>query len=251
MSNEGGLWQETPPAAVVTAVPAAPEPVVETTAAPAAAAPAAPAQETLPRDFAAELAARDAALEEARRKMESIQGASQEAQDEKQRMVVEMARLVNEKTAIERAKNEALTAQKAELEEVSQATQTLASKTATLEQQLTEAQSEATTLRVLSQEFPNLLKYSQFIPKSTDAEEVRRYCRTFSEVRENDLGEYRQVIAGNHSVRSVPTGTPAVRVDPLPDGSLEDRLNAAMNSRNPQLFEEELRSAIRQFGGNA
>lgn len=222
-------------------------------AAPAAPVDAAPAHAAEPaalppaHDYEADLAAKDTELKALQQKMEGIEGASRDAQGERQKMVVEMARLVNERESIEKAKNEELTKRQEQLDEVSQATQTLAQKTMTLEQQLAEATAKATKLEVLTNEFPNLLKYAQFIPPSGNSEEVRGYCQAFQQTREADLGEYRQMIATGYAARTVPTGAPATRApEPIGDVTqLESRLTQAMT--DPRMFEEELSAAIRNY----
>ena len=244
-TEQAWQWQngERPAAPVE---PAAPAP--EITAAPVEAAPpATPEAMPPPRDYEAELGARDVELRGLQQKMESIEGASQEATAERQKMVVEMARLVNEKEAIERAKDDELSRQKQQLEEVSQATQTLAQKTQTLEQQLADATAKATKLEVLTREFPNLLKYAQFIPPSASAEEVRGYCQAFQQTRESDLTEYRQMIAGGYAARTAPAGVPATRApEPLGDpAQLESHLQGAMG--DSRMFEETLAAAIRNY----
>lgn len=198
------------------------------------------------RDYSAELAQKDLELKAMEERMATMEGASKE---ENEKFLLEIARMVNERNAIEAAQKAELLSKQEALDEVSQATQSLVSKTKTLEQQLADAQAEATTLRVLSQEFPNLLRYSQFIPKSANAEEVRGYCSLFEKARETDLGEYRQLVSGGNVVRTAPVGAPATRVaEPFADVTqLEDRLfDAALNNRS--LFEAELQAAVRQLG---
>lgn len=204
------------------------------------------------RDFEAELAQKDRELKTMETKLSSIEGASKEAQDERQRMVVEVAKLINEREAIEQAKETQLQQKNAELEQVSQATQTLNQKTQTLEQQLQERdralaaeKAKSTKLEVLTQEFPNLLRYAQFIPASSDPAEVRGHCLAFQQARESDLSDYRQVVSG--AVRPVPTGTPVTR---MPDSGsdaeqLEQRLTNAMGDQS--MFEAELQAAIANY----
>lgn len=222
----------------------APEPAAE----PVAEQPVAPATATLPpRDYEAELAAKDADLKRLETAMQGIEGASKEAQDERQKLVIEVARLVNERESIERAKDEALTRKTQELEEVSQATQTLSQKTQTLEQQLYEAQAKATKLEVVTSEFPNLLRYAQYIPASANADEVRQYCRSFEQTRDADLGEYRQMLTSGYAARATQTTVPVTRTpEPYGDATqLEERLNSVMGDH--RMFEEELQAAIRNY----
>lgn len=230
------VQQETAP------VSAAPEP--------APAEPNAVSTATLPpRDFEAELAQKDVELKALEAKMSTVEGATKEAQDERQKMVIEVARLVNERESIEREKNEALTKKTEELAEVSQATQTLAQKTVSLEQQLQEAQAKATKLEVVTSEFPDLLRYARYIPASADPDEVRSYCRSFQETREQDLGEYRQMFnGGTPAAARIPNPQVPVTRMPEPFGDatqLEERLAGAM--RDPRAFEAELEAAIRNY----
>ncbi len=244
-------WQWQQGEQVVTAAsapPSAPEPVPTAPVAEAAPGQAAPAAAALPpRDYEAELAARDVELKGLQARMESIEGASQDATAERQKMVVEMARLVNEKEAIERTRNGELVRQQQQLEEVSQATQTLTRTTQALEQKLAEAEAKATKLDVLTSEFPHLIKYAQFIPVSTSVEEVRGYCEAFQQTRESDLTEYRQMITSGYAARTATTGVPATRpAEPVGDpAQLEAHLASAMS--DPRVFEESLAAAIRNY----
>lgn len=227
-----GSRQETPAAE--------PEPVAEQSAVP-------PTATLPPRDYEAELAAKDVELKAMETKLSGVEGASKEAQDERQKLVIEVARLVNERESIERAKDEALTRKTQELEEVSQATQTLAQKTQTLEQQLYEAQAKATKLEIVTSEFPGLLRYAQYIPASADPDEVRSYCRSFEQTREADLGEYRQALTTGYAARATQTTVPVTRTpEPIGDATqLEARLSGAMSDH--RMFEEELQAAIRNY----
>lgn len=200
------------------------------------------------RDFEVELAQKDQQLKQLEKRLTDIQGASRKDQEDRQKLMTDVARLVNEREAIEKAKNEELERTTQQLEEVSQATQTLTQKTATLEQQLAEAQAKATKLEIVTSEFPNLLQYAEFIPASTSAEEVRDFCRAFEAKREADLSQYRQIISGGQAVRTVPAATPATRMESFGDATnLEERLGTAMKSGSHELFERELQAAIQNY----
>lgn len=209
-----------------------------------------------PRDYESELAYKDQQLTEMATKMNAIQGSSKKAQTEREEMMVEMARVMNQRDAIIREKDDALEKKSADLAEVSQATQTLNQKTQDLEGKLSELEqalqnerAKNVKLDIITQEFPHLLRYAEYIPSSVDAGEVRGYCIKFQSAREADLSDYRQIVAGGQMVRTVPTGQPAVRPDYTGDATrLEERFQSLDPLKDRALYEQELKAAILNFG---
>lgn len=220
---------------------AAPEPKAEVNTAPAA--PAAPS-----REYESELAAKDIEIKKLETAMAKIEGASKDAQDERLKLIAEVAKLINERDDIVKAKDQALESKQQELAEVSKATQDLSQKTLTLEQQLAAEKAKATKLEVLTAEYPHLIRYAKYIVSSSDPDDVRRECRAFEQARESDLSEYRQVLSGGQAMRTVPTGTPVTRVESSIDDTeqLEERLASIMNE-SPSVFQAELDAIIRNY----
>jgi len=221
----------------------APEPEPQAPAAPAPV--AEPPQVKVPaRDFEAELAVKDKALEDLQVKINAVQGATKEHQKERQQLMTEVTRLINERQEIESAKNAEIEEKTGQLEEASKATQALSQKTQTLEQELQSERAKATKLEVLVNEFPDLLGFSHLIPASADAAEVRGYCQQLNQAVEAKLTDYRQKLGVAGSMRTVPTGTPATRPMDFTDATqLEQRLQEAMG-KSPEIFQEEIRAAI-------
>lgn len=200
------------------------------------------------REYESELAAKDLEIKRLGDLVAKVEGASKDAQDERLKLIAEVAKLINERENLVAAKDQALDAKRQELEEVSKATQDLSQKTLTLEQQLAAETAKSTKLEVLTQEFPHLIRYSKYIVSSSDPEEVRRECRMFDQEREKDLTEYRQVLSGGQAMRTVPTGTPATRIESNIDDTeqIEERLQSMMGEP-PSVFQAELDAIIRNY----
>ena len=164
------------------------------------------------RDYDLELAAKDAEIKRLNEAWLATKNDHHLTRDEIKRAQVALAEAVQEREAIVSAKDRTLSQVTEQLETVSQATQTLTKERTELSGELEQARAKATKLEILTEEFPELLRYSKLIPASSDAEMVRAACRALSDARRQDLEAQRISAVTGNPMNAMPSAPPRVDV---------------------------------------
>lgn len=223
----------TPPLEAVSPASPVPEP----------AAPRPPAGDE--RDYNLELAAKDAEIKRLNEAWLETKNSHHLTRDEIKRAQVALAEAVQEREAIVAAKDRALTEAQEQLETVSQATQTLTKERTELSGELEQARAKATKLEILTEEFPELLRYSKLIPASGDPDVVREACRALSDARRQDLESQRiNAITGN-PMTAMPSAAARVDVSLTDPERMRSYLEEAKG--NPQEYERRRQLLLDQF----
>lgn len=198
-----------------------------------------------PRDYDLELAAKDAEIKRLNDAWLETKNSHHLTRDEIKRAQVSLAEAVQEREAIVAAKDRALTEMTEQLETVSQATQTLTKERTELSGELEQARAKATKLEVLTEEFPELLRYSKLIPASGDPDVVREACRALSDARRQDLEAQRiNAITGN-PMTAMPSAAARVDVSLTDPERMRSYLEEAKG--NPQEYERRRQLLLDQF----
>lgn len=151
------------------------------------------------RDYDAELAQKDLEIKEVTEKWQAAKNDHHLTKGEIQKARSIMAEAVAERDRIVAEKEAALESTQKELETQSQATQTLSKEKTELNGELELAAAKATKLEILTEEFPELLRYAKLINPSRDPEAVREACRVLAEARKQDLESLRiNAVTGNN-----------------------------------------------------
>lgn len=202
-------------------------------------------QETPRRDYDLELAAKDAEIKRLNEAWLSTKNDHHLTRDEIKRAQVALAEAVQEREAIVSAKDRELTQVSEQLETVSQATQTLTKERTELSTELEQARAKATKLEILTDEFPELLRYSKLIPASSDPETVRAACKALSEARRQDMEAQRiSAITGN-PMNAMPAAASRVDVSLNDPERMRSYLEEAKG--NPQEYERRRQLLLDQF----
>lgn len=200
------------------------------------------AKETTSRDYDAELASKDLAIKKLTEDWQTAKNSHHMSQAEIRNAQVALANAVQERQRIEQEKDQQLAKLGEEFETVSQATQTLAQEKTDLSSKLSDAAARATKLEVITEEFPELLRYAKLIPASEDAATVRAACQALAEARTNDLEAQRiSAITGNPATQlsSQPARTEPTFAD---QKQLREHLLEAKN--DPQEYERRRQTLI-------
>lgn len=197
------------------------------------------------RDYDLELAAKDAEIKRLNEAWLDTKNSHHLTRDEIKRAQVALAEAVQEREAIVAAKDKALTEVTEQLETVSQATQTLSKERTELSSELETARAKATKLEVLTEEFPELLRYSKLIPASSNPDTVRAACQALADARRQDLEAQRiNAITGN-PVTAMPSAAPRVEASVTDPERMRTYLEEAKG--NPQEYERRRQLLLDQF----
>lgn len=197
------------------------------------------------RDYDLELAAKDAEIKRLNEAWLDSKNSHHMTRDEIKRAQVSLAEAVQEREAIVAAKDRALSEITEQLETVSQATQTLTKERTELSGELEQARAKATKLEILTEEFPELLRYSKLIPASSDPETIRLSCRALSEARRQDMEAQRiSAITGN-PMNAMPSAAARVDVNLTDPEKMRSFLEEVKG--NPQEYERRRQLLLDQF----
>lgn len=164
------------------------------------------------RDYDAELAIKDAEIKRLSDAWVESKNSHHMTKDEINRARVALAEAVQERERLVAAKDQALAETQEQLETVSQATQVLSKEKQALTSELETQAAKATKLEVLTEEYPELLRYARLIPASRDPEVVRAACAALQEARQLDMEAQRMAAVTGNPMNALPS-TPATRVD--------------------------------------
>lgn len=227
----------TPPAEPVTPPPADPAPAKP---------PVAPTPE---RDYDVEIAQKDAQIKQLTDDFLASKNSQHMSQAEIRKAQVALAEAIQERNKIEEAKEKELAAITEQLETVSQATQVLSKEKSDLTTELETQAAKAVKLEILTEEFPELLRYARSIQPSRDPEAVRAACRELAAARVADLEAQRIGAVTGNGMTQVPANP--TRVEPvLTDPSkIRDYLSEAMHDpkeyeRRRQLLLDQIDAAV-------
>ena len=155
------------------------------------------------RDYPAELAAKDLEIQKIKDQWETSKNDHHLSVDETRKAQLALAQAVTERENLAKESEAALKKASDELAKVSQATQTLNQERTDLSSQLETSEATRVKLEVLTEEFPELLRYSKLIPANRDAEAVRQACKNLQDARQADLEAQR--IDSVHNVNTFRT----------------------------------------------
>jgi myosin heavy subunit len=229
------------------------EPVIETPPAPPAVqTPVEPPIQTITHvdsspELDVKLAQKD---EEIRRLTDEQRKAKNErhlTQDELQKAQVALAKAVNEREAIIAEQHRVLTETKGQLKDMSQATQTLSEQQTAIASELDAQKAKATKLEVLTEEFPELLRYAKLIPVSTDPDVVRAACQALQDARTQDLEAHRITAITQNGISQLPTAAGRQDVQLSNPEDMRKWLQEAQG--NPEEYERRRRTLLAQIDG--
>lgn len=197
------------------------------------------------RDIDAELSAKDLEIKRLSEAWLESKNSHHMTRDEINKARVALAEAVQERERLVADKDKQLQETQDQLEVVSQATQTLTKEKTELTSELEQQAAKATKLEILTEEFPELLRYAKLIPASRDPEMVRAACQALAEARKQDLEAQRiGAVTGNplNALPSTPTRVEAQLNDPE---QMRSYLAEAKN--NPQEYERRRQLLLDQF----
>lgn len=185
-------------------------------------------------DYDAELATRDAAIKKLTQDWLDAKNSSHLSKEETQKAQFALAQAVREREQIVAQKERQLAETAEQLETVSQATQTLSEAKTQLESELAQKAAKATKLEILTEEFPELLRYAKLIPASSDADEVRAACQALKEARTQDL-ESQRIAAVTGVNAGLPTNPQRTEPTTMSEAEVRNYLREA--SADPKEYE--------------
>ena len=195
-------------------------------------------------ELAIQLAESVRITERLQQELQAITGTTQAVQAQRADLLEQIKAETDKTLTLERQ----LETTQTELEAASQATQTAETAKAEAEQIATEATAKATTaearavkLEVITEKFPELLRYKDFIEASEDPAEVAKQCEAFRTARAADVTSIQQQLGGAALQSTVPTGQASRVVSITDDAALADYLAEAFN--DPEEFKSRVKQA--------
>jgi hypothetical protein len=185
-------------------------------------------------NFDAKIAAKDAEIKRLNEAWLADKNSQHMTKEDVRRSQEALATAVRERSQIEKDKDIIIKETQDKLDTVSQATQTLSTEKTELTEKYELSEAKATKLEVLTEEFPELLRYAKLIPASKDAEVVREACKTLSEARKADLEAQR---IGAVTGASNPSGAQRAVESPITDPvKMREYLDGA--KKDPKEYEK-------------
>lgn len=236
------------------------------TTAPVTAAPETPAVATAEtvatpdtRDYQAELGSKDAEIAQLRGQLDAVQGTNQAATAEREQLMLRTAELLTEREGIAKELAAAAESRSQAIETLSKATHTVADAKTELEQKLAAAQAQIADYesklaaergvnmrhKVITEEFPHLAMFADYIPASEDIEAVRAEAKKFAAKTDSLVTGLRAAVATG--VTAMPSVGSVVRTEAPGSNDLQARLDAA-RAKGPDAFEAALAEAIQAYG---
>jgi len=205
-------------------------------------------QKTEPLDtskYDAELAAKDVEIKRLSDAWLAEKNSTTMTKADVQRAQEALATAVRQRTEIEQQKDQLIKETQEKLETVSQATQTLSTENTELTTKFETAEAKATKLEILTEEFPELLRYAKLIPANRDAEVVRTACKALAEARQQDLEAQRIGAVTNNQVTSLGSNASRVEAQITDTDKMREYLNGA--NKNPQEYEKRRQILLDQY----
>lgn len=181
---------------------------------------------------------------------------TQADKDERANLQIELGKQINERNAMAKERDDALTAKASVAEESTKATRALQKDLKEAQDKIDafEAERESlkatnTKLTVLTSEFPNLVRFSRWIEASADAEVVRASARDFEKTREADLEDFAKLTGTTSLTKAV--GTPTKSTDVLDPENMRRALDEAYATGGETAYEKKVREFQTLVGADA
>lgn len=200
-------------------------------------------------DIDAMLAAKDAEIKRLTSEFQAAKNERHLTKGEITAAQVALAEAVKERERLVSEKDAALAKATEELQTVSEATQTLSEANAKLAAEYEASLAKATKLEVMTEEFPELLRYSKLIVAHKDPDVVRAACLELAAARQADMEAARLSAVTGSPITGLPTQPQRNEPTLTDSGSIRNYLAEARN--DPKEYERRRQTLLDRIAAAA